>query len=93
MKIIKIFTIIIFILLLIDSFAYFNILTSEKYEVDLLETHYKVKGKEMPNEQIEAKKIEIERQKKRTKIELTVLSVLFVTFIFLWIYKGSKMKA
>lgn len=92
MKFIKIITIITFILILLDGFAYFNIMTSEKYEVDLLETHYKVEGKSLPQESIEAKKREILAQKKRTKVELTVLSIVFVSLVGVWVYKSYKAK-
>lgn len=87
MKLIKIITVITFILILLDGFTYFNIMTSEKYEVDLLETHYKVEGKSLPQESIEAKKREVLTQKKRTEVELTVLSIVFISFVSAWVMK------
>lgn len=92
MKLIKIVTIITFILILLDGFVYFNIMTSEKYEVDLLETHYKVEGKELPQESIEAKKRELLAQKKRTKAELTILSTVFIVLVSVWLYNSYRIK-
>ena len=92
MKILKFLSVMILILILLDSFAYVNILTSEKYEIDLLETHYKVEGKSLPIESIEAQKIEIYKQKKRTKIELVILSTVFISLISILIYNNYKSK-
>ena len=93
MKILKILSIIVFVLILLDGFAYVNILTSEKYEVDLLETHNKVEGKSLPSESIEAKKKEILTQKKRTKIELVILSTVLITLLGILIYNSYKPKS
>jgi hypothetical protein len=92
MKIIKILSIITFVLILLEGFAYINILTSEKYEVDLLETHNKVEGKSLPDESIEAKKKEISMQKKRTKIELVILSTALIILLGILIYNSYKSK-
>ena len=92
MKVLKIFSIIIFVLLLIHGFAYINILTSEKYEVDLMQTHNKVEGKPETNDKIEAKKIEISKQKKLTILELEVLSIVLMFTLMPLIYNGFKTK-
>lgn len=92
MKLIKTITIITFILILLEGFAYFNIMTSEKYEVDLLETTYKIQEKRLPQESIETKKREILAQKKRTKAELMVLTIVFVSLVSVWAYKSHKAK-
>ncbi len=92
MKTLKIISFVVFALILLDGFAYYNLLTSEKYEVDLLETHYKVEGKNLPNEKIDAKKKEITKQKKKTKIELVILSPIMLTLLGILIYKNYKLK-
>jgi hypothetical protein len=93
MKIVKILLVIVFVLILLDGFAYINILTSEKYEVDLLETIYKVEGKSLPSESIDAKKKVILVQKKRTKIELAILSTVFITLLGVLICNNYKSKS
>ena len=92
MKIIKILSIIIFVLILIDGFAYVNILTSEKYEVDLQQTHNKIEGKPEINKKIEAKKIEISSQKKRTIRELKVLVIILSILLIVIFYNSFKTK-
>jgi len=90
MKIIKILSIIVFVLILLEGLAYINILTSEKYEVDEMETIYRVEGKQLPDNKIEAKKKEIERQKKRTKIEAIVLTTLLMVLLAVLIYNSNR---
>ena len=85
-------SVIIFFLILLEGFVYVNILTSEKYEVDQLETIYKIEGKSLPNEKIEAKKAEIIIQKKRTKIDLGILSTLFFIVLGILIVNNAKIK-
>lgn len=92
MKILKVISFIVFVLILIDGFAYINIMTSEKYEVDLQQTHNKVIGKSESNEGIEAKKIEKIEQKKRTIIELKVLSIVLLILLIIISYNSFKTK-
>jgi hypothetical protein len=92
MKIIKIITIFSFILILLEGYAYYNILVSEKYEVDLKETDYKVRGISLPQAKIEAKKREILEQKKSTKVELTLFTGVFITLVSIWVYNEIKSK-
>ena len=63
---------------------------NEKYEVDEMETIYRVEGKQLPDNKIEAKKKEIERQKKRTKIEAIVLTTLLMVLLAVLIYNSNR---
>lgn len=90
MKFIKIASVIVFVLILLECFAYLNILTSEKDEVDVLQTIYKIEGKILPDKDIEAKKIEIIQQKRNTKIQFVVLLIFLIILLNILIYKNIK---
>jgi hypothetical protein len=66
------------------------ILTSEKYEVDLMEAHYKVDGRSLSDGKIDAKKQEIAEQKQRTELELGILSAALVIILSTLLYINYK---
>jgi len=89
-KILRILFYIVFALIMLEGFGYINILVSEKYEVDLLETNYKVQGIKLPDKNIVAKKKEIAYQKKINKISLIVTSILLITIFSAELYLGRN---
>ncbi|HEY3369281.1 MAG TPA: hypothetical protein VGK10_00455 [Prolixibacteraceae bacterium] len=92
MKILKVISFIVFVLILINGFAYINIMTSEKYEIDLQQTDNKIAGKPEMNERMEVRKVELANQKKWTIIQLQVLSIVLLILLIIVFYNSLKTK-
>lgn len=89
MKTLRILTLVILILLLIEGFGYVNSMVSYKHEVDIMTTVYEVEGKKDFSE-IEARKKEIKDWQRRAKVESSVLFALLLFAVFLMIYKSRN---
>lgn len=92
MKLLKIITFVCFLLTIIGGFRYYNLKTSYKYEVDLMETHIKIDTEDdvEKSEKLEALKLKeqkINSQIKVTKMVTMVLAVLTVIFLSFLVYK------
>lgn len=90
MKLIKLLIGIVLILIALQSFLYFNLNVSHKYEVDLMETHIEVdssiseKNKLLRIEKLRKREVELHKQMKINKISLLVLSLSLITLFILY---------
>ncbi|MGV8138345.1 MAG: hypothetical protein AB2L20_24330 [Mangrovibacterium sp.] len=90
MKIIKLLTGVVFILLLIQGFGYLNLMESEKYETQpegITEITKEVQ------EQVEKRAVEIEKQKRKTIIYSIVLFCMLIALIVIWAKSASEDKS
>ncbi|MCK9208525.1 MAG: hypothetical protein M0P66_15535 [Salinivirgaceae bacterium] len=77
-------------LLLIEGFAYFNIRVSEKYEVDLMTTHRSITGEKDKTNDIEIRKVELEKQKHDNKTSIVITSTILLLLSLALIYNNTK---
>ena len=89
MKIIKLLTGVVFILLLIQGFGYLNLMVSEKYETQpegITEITKEV------HEKAEKRAAEIEKQKRKTTVYSIVLLCMLIVLIVVWSMNTTKNK-
>jgi hypothetical protein len=92
LKILPIIALVLIILIFLNSFAFYNIKISEKYEVDLLGTYYEVNH--LSKDTIIARKLELAHKLKNTKTELISLtSLLILTAIAFAVFSIIDKKA
>lgn len=95
MKYLKITAIVFAIGLLLQVYAYVNLMVSYKYEVDLMETNINTEENITTQEKakrlahMEQRKTEIEQQKKQTKILFWVFLIGLVVVLYFLFYKNK----
>ena len=90
MKIIKVLTGIVFILLLMQGFGYLNLMVSEKYETQPEGTTEITKEIQ---DKAEKRAVEIEEQKRKTAVYSIVLFCMLIVLIVVWGKNSSRNKS
>ncbi len=98
MKYLKIVAIAFAIGILLEAYAYLNLMVSYKYEVDLMETHIEVNNNISDQEKVtrmnrvEHRKLEIERQKKTSKYSFVFFLLGFTASLYFLYRKRDVVK-
>lgn len=79
-------TLLVFILLIVKCFAFYNTKISYKYEVDLMKSHYISEG-QTNFDTITQKEHKLLKQEKQIKISIIILSIIFLGLLTVLVKK------